>query len=432
MSAQLAKLFLRGKLMNKTAKNLTNDQIKEVEKYCNIVWSDPDLAHTKTVFCSKLAWMIGNDYQDLEAGMQEVWIVYWKTTVDILFHRPKQEMINLIQATCAKCKTIKVVNCSTCSGSGTGEDHKKCISCYGHGFSKTDPTATCKCGASATLCIDDDLFSMSYEDAKECYTKITGKPAPERDLSILTNPIQRRKFYKTTLWTYLKQIINENKPKTQKVSTTIKEYAEKAATMIVLEIIGDSYKIKSETSTKSWVKPLTQDYTEIEFDTNLISLEGVMKLRDLQDTMISHNVEITLNNDRISIKKIGDTNLIVANVKKTARVNYLSISQPDENDDGGSKGTFLYPNAFVEAIAPPSSPSEMELLDGLLGVRKNLDDKSKKIFDLIISPPTEYSDKFSVNPVRRSNVSKYLNISKSEVDAIWEKIQKATIKAGLR
>lgn len=428
MATQLAKLFIRGKLMNKTAKNLTPDQVREVEKYCNIVWSDHDLAHTKTVFCSKLAWMIGNDYQDLEAGMQEVWIVYWKTTVDVLFHRPKQEMINLIQATCAKCKTIKVIDCPACKGSKIGEDDKKCIACYGHGFSKTDPSSTCKCGASATLCVDEDLFAMSYDEAKDCYSKITGKPAPERDISILTNPVQRRKFYKTTLWTYLKQIINENKPKTYKVSTTIKEYAEKVATMVVADVLGDSCKIKPEVSTKSWIKPLSQDYTEIDFDTNLISLEGVMKLRDLQDMMINHNVEIAFDNNKISIKKIGKTEIIIANIKKSARVNYISINQPDENEDSN---TYLYPNAFVEAIAPPSTPSEMEQLDGLLGVRSRLDEMSKKIFDIIISPPNEYAEKYSTNPVRRSNISKFLNISKSEVDAVWEKIQKAIIKAGL-
>lgn len=423
----LAKLFLRGKLIKKTAKNLTNDEKKEVEKYCDLIWQEPDLAHTKTVFCSKLSWMVGGDYQDLEVAMQEVWIVYWKTTVDILFHRPKKEIAELIQATCAKCKSIKIIKCNACYGSGTFEG-SKCTSCYGRGFSKTDAMATCSCGASATLCLDADVFSMSYLEAKKYYEKTTGKPAPERDMSILSNPIQRRKFYKTTLWTYFKQVINENKPKTHKVSSTIKEYAEKAAVTVILEIIGDSYKIKNESSMNSWIKPDNHNNVEIEFDTNLLSLEGVMKLRDLQDSMIAHNVEIGLSHNLISVKKVGTTNMIVVDVKKSARVNYLSIYQPDDE----ASGTYLYPNAFVEAIAPPESPSEMEQLDGLLGVRRHLDEVSKKIFDLIISPPNDYAEKYSINPVRRSNVSKYLNISKSEVDAVWEKIKKATIKAGLR
>lgn len=424
----IAKLFLRGKLIKKTAKNLTAEETKEVEKYIELIWQEPDLAQAKTIFCSKLAWILGGDYQDLEVSMQEVWVVYWKTTVDILFHRPKKEILELIQATCAKCQQIKTIQCSSCHGVGV-INNNKCTSCYGRGFTKTNPEAICQCGASATLCSDEDVFSMSYADAKKHYEKITGKQAPERDISILTNPVQRRKFYKTTLWTYFKQIINENKPKTQKVLTTIKEYAEKAAMAIVLEIILDSHKLKAGQSTKNWIKRISHDHTEIEFDTNLISLEGAMKLRDLQDSMIAHNVEIALNPKSISIKKIGTTNLIIANIKKAARVNYLSITKPDDEKDNN---TFLYPNAFVEAIAPASTPSEFEMNDSLCGVRKNLDGLARKIFDIIINPPDEYAAKYSTNPVRRSNISKYLNISKSEVDSVWEKIQKATIKAGLR
>lgn len=422
MSEQLAKLFLRGKLINKTAKNLSKEELEEVERYCYMVWSDPDLANTKTIFCSKLGWMINSAYQDLETAMQEVWIVYWKTTVDILFHRPKQEMINIIQATCAKCKEIKVIDCSSCNATGVDMEGSKCTSCYGRKFSKTNPSATCKCGASATLVIEQDLFSMTDDEARECYSKITGKPAPEKDLSILLNPVQRRKFYKTTLWTYLKQIINENKPKTHKVVSTIRDYAEKVALSIINEIISESQKNKIEPTV------LSDGTACIEFNTNLISLENVMKIRNLQDMMIKENVEVSLQADKIIVKKIGKTEIILANVKKTARVNYVSFSQPDENSDSG---TYLYPNAFVEAIAPPSSPSEFESIDGLSGVRKNLDESSQKIFDLIINPPDDYAAKYSVNPVRRSNVSKFLGIPKSEVDAVWDKIQKATIKAGL-
>lgn len=424
----IAKLFLRGKLIKKTAKNLTSEESKEVEKYIDLIWQEPDLAQAKTIFCSKLAWILGGDYQDLETSMQEVWVVYWKTTVDILFHRPKKEMLDLIQATCAKCNEIKTTKCSLCNGCGI-VGATKCTSCYGKGFTKTNPEAICKCGASAILCSDEDIFSMSYDDAKKYYEKVTGKPAPERDISILMNPVQRRKFYKTTLWTYFKQIINENKPKAQKVLTTIKEYAEKAAVAVVLEIILDSYKLKAGQSTKNWIKVISPDCTEIEFDTNLISLEGVMKLRDLQDSMISRNVEITLGQNVISIKKIGVTDLIIASVKKAARVNYLSITKPDDDKDNN---TFLYPNAFVEVVAPASTASEFEMNDGLNGVRKNLDGLARKIFEIIVDPPDEYAAKYSINPVRRSNICKYLNISKSEVDSVWEKIQKATIKAGLR
>ena len=136
--------------MNKTAKNLTEKQVKNVEDYCQMIWNDPELARTKTTFCSKLAWTIGNEYQDLDTGMQEVWVVYWKTTVDILYHRPKRDMKQMIEATCAKCGTVKTIKCSGCDSTGI-MSNEKCLICHGDGYTKIDPDMTCGCGATATL-----------------------------------------------------------------------------------------------------------------------------------------------------------------------------------------------------------------------------------------------------------------------------------------
>jgi hypothetical protein len=449
MSNQVARLFLRGKLMNKTAKNLTTEQVKEVEKHCQVVWEDPALARTKTTFCSKLAWTIGNEYQDLEAAMQEVWIVYWKTTVDILFHKPKQEMKSLIEATCAKCSHIKTIKCHPCDGTGlysTGQ----CESCRGRGYTKTAPEMLCGCGSSATLDFTEDLFAVSLSEAHEIYKRITGREAPARDMSILENPIQRHKFYKTTLWTYLRQIVNENKPHVHKAATTIKDYAEKVALALVREIVADSCKTfktnakkvdgklmirngKASTAAFDAVVSHTTTPDNIAIITakmDMINLDGVRRLRELQDMMRSHNVAVSLSDHSISIQKTGDTTVIVANVHRASSVNFLSLSQPDE--DAHSGNTYLYPNAFVESIAPPASISEMETQDGLNAVRKRLSPIAQQVFDLILSPPDEYANQYSTNPVRRSNVSKYLNLSKSEVDAAWEKIQRATIAAGLK
>jgi hypothetical protein len=433
---QVAKLFLRGKLMNKTARDLSPEQVKEVEKYIDIVWSDPALARTKTAFCSKLAWTIGNEYHDLEAGMQEVWIVYWKTTVDILFHRPKQEMQRLIQATCAKCCKLKTNKCNPCDG--TGILNGNCPECFGRGYTKTMPEMVCGCGTTATLDVSEDMFSMSMSVARETYRRITGNEAPARDLSIIENPIQRHKFYKTTLWNYLRQIVNENKPRTSTYTTTIKEYAEKIALRLVKDIVDEFCKISSRDASKDsapqgskkwWSARYSfHEAATIEADTNLISLHGVMRLRELQDQMISNNVEIVLQPDAIVIQKTGTTSILVASIQHTAQVSFLSLTPP--TSESGS--TYLYPNVFVEPVAPPATISELETNESLAAVRRKLGPIEQKIFDIIIEPPDEYAGQYSTNPVRRSNVSKFLNLSKSEVDTAWAKIERATIAAGLK
>tara|TARA_R100001244_G_scaffold25113_2_gene25480 strand:- start:128547 stop:129542 length:996 start_codon:yes stop_codon:yes gene_type:complete len=92
--SQIARMFLRGSLVKVTAKNLTEKQKKEVTELMIEVWNDSRLDNAKHEFCQALGRTIGGEYSNKEFAMQEVWLTLWRTATDVLFHNPKQQVIN--------------------------------------------------------------------------------------------------------------------------------------------------------------------------------------------------------------------------------------------------------------------------------------------------------------------------------------------------
>lgn len=93
MSGQLAKLFIRGSLVNVTARNLTEEQQEAVAELMNKVWEDRTLDTAKHKFCNVLGSTIGNEYKNKEFAMNEIWITIWRTAVDVLYHHPKPNVV---------------------------------------------------------------------------------------------------------------------------------------------------------------------------------------------------------------------------------------------------------------------------------------------------------------------------------------------------
>lgn len=180
---QLARLFLRGSLMNETAKLLTKEDITQVETLMNEAWEDPALQNQKLEFCMALSRTIGNEYKDIEIGKQDARITFWKAALLVLFHESRQ---------CTKCNEIYITTknkIDTCS----------------------------KCGITLL---------------------IKWSPKPQ----IASDPIKRKKFFQTIMFNYLRQIFRENKPPTIKEHKTENGDAQDVALRTICGVLD---KIKS-------------------------------------------------------------------------------------------------------------------------------------------------------------------------------------------
>lgn len=92
MSRQLAELYLRGSLINKTMKNLNKEQREEVEKRLEELLSNTSLFGCRERFCNVLAKTIGGDYTDRDIALNDYMIALTRGIIYILYHKPNPEI----------------------------------------------------------------------------------------------------------------------------------------------------------------------------------------------------------------------------------------------------------------------------------------------------------------------------------------------------
>lgn len=196
MGGQLAKLYLRGNLVNETTRVLSKDQMLEVEALINEAWRDPAIQSQKMEFCMALGRTVGNEYKDVEVGKQDAMIAFWKAALLVLVHESKQ-----------------------------------CKDCRKHYVTTASKLNTCECGGVLVV-------------------KWSPKPQIAKD------PLKRKKFFQAVMFNYLKQILRENKPPSVKETHTEEGTAPDVAFEIIksrldklkdvsyeVEEIDDSHKV---------------------------------------------------------------------------------------------------------------------------------------------------------------------------------------------
>ena len=95
MSRQMPELYLRGAIFNETMKNLSDNQIKEVEKKIDILLKTPSLTKSREKFCQTLAVTIGADYrEDKNAALQEYKIALMKAIIYVMYHKPNMQVFD--------------------------------------------------------------------------------------------------------------------------------------------------------------------------------------------------------------------------------------------------------------------------------------------------------------------------------------------------
>jgi len=95
MSRQMPELYLRGSIFSNTMKNLSKEQLSEVEEKLELLLHTPSLTKSREKFCQTLANTIGADYrEDKDAALQEYKIALMKAIVYVLFHKPNRQVFS--------------------------------------------------------------------------------------------------------------------------------------------------------------------------------------------------------------------------------------------------------------------------------------------------------------------------------------------------
>jgi hypothetical protein len=88
LDMQVAKLYLRGNLVNYTNKNLNADQLLDRDKIFFAIDNDPKIIPSKSKFKQKLAETIGGEYCDPRAAEVEWWTATWRAILTATYHTP--------------------------------------------------------------------------------------------------------------------------------------------------------------------------------------------------------------------------------------------------------------------------------------------------------------------------------------------------------
>jgi hypothetical protein len=85
---QIARLYLRGSLVNYTGKNLNGDQQHNIDDLFARVDGDPQILPSKSKFIQKLSLTIGGEYERAGAAELEWWTATWRALLSATYHIP--------------------------------------------------------------------------------------------------------------------------------------------------------------------------------------------------------------------------------------------------------------------------------------------------------------------------------------------------------
>lgn len=271
MSNQLARLFLRGSLMNDTAKQLSKDEMKEVNALMKDAWEDPNIQGQKMEFCMALGRTIGNEYKDLDVGKQDCQITFWKAAIMVLFHESRQ-----------------------CTNN----------SCQKHFVTTKNKIDKC------TVCGYDLVLKWS--------------PKPQ----IANDPIKRKKFFQSVMFNYLRQILRENKPPAIKETRTEEGLASDIAVKAIISILHSIKNYQTE------VEMIDIDHNVIRCETGLLPLKILQKVVDIKHEFETHGVQIQLDWNAINVVSVLEIPSTVSfQIVEKTYAKYTSLDSGSTNDD---------------------------------------------------------------------------------------------------
>lgn len=299
---QLAKLFLRGSLVNETMKGLNDKQRESVEDKLVELLGNSSLSKCREVFCRVLSQTIGNEYKDRDVAMEDYTIALWRGVVNALYH----------------------------------------------------------------------------------------KPTPE----VFDDPRQTEKYFKTWVYNYMRQILNENKIPT---TSNINKVEGQPHVVAHLEFCA----VLEQNNIPYILRPSENNYI-IDGEISIITKKVAEKFGNLISKYENHGVRINIGHGKIEIVGSPNSKIIRANIKKPSRVRMMSFESDDEDND-----VVRYNLEFRLLGSNNNDNHEFELNDRMKKLRNLLPNDLRDIFDIIIT---------SEGISNKNHIASRLGISQQEVN----------------
>jgi hypothetical protein len=238
-------------------------------------------------------------------------------------------------------------------------------------------------------------------------------------LKALDDPIQRKKWFQTWAFNYLRQILRENRLPAVRKSNSVRLEADEAAIweikIILAEVIETVHDFNYKRTLKKILENLQVNKTDIGYDIvfDHWSFPALLmeKIRELSITYLKHQIEIVQTLDGIRIKCLEES-LPYVTVKQITEtpIHPHSLDSSSDEDEGKDK---LEMNAILHR--PHKVGLEEEEM--LTQLRQRLPNDALPVLDIFMEEcrPQSYIEQYGNTAPRISYIAKFLSKSPREV-----------------
>jgi hypothetical protein len=348
MASQIARLYLRGALCNKTLRNLSASQVEEIEQIIDKIIEDPNLQQCRREFCNALARTIRNEYSDTQVGEQDYRIAIMRAAV------------------AAK-----------------------------HGWGK-EPPAT----------------------------------------EALLDPVQRKKFFQTWAFNYLRQILRENKipaiKKAEKVSVGADQAALDAVRETMVRVVAKERDVEHRRYLRAVQEQTlvsdTEDGFALKFDHWSFPIQLVLELRELASQYVKWQVSIIQTMDGVEVKRLTQS---VPTVEVVRRTNVLIREASfDAGDDEECRRDQLEMERMNKGDIYSGIVDEEDILGKL---KQSIPTDARSVLEVYMesSRPEAFTKKYGPGYPKAVHVAEFLHKSPKEVKNLLRVIKFHCIALGI-
>ena len=232
----------------------------------------------------------------------------------------------------------------------------------------------------------------------------------------INDPIQRKKWFQTWVFNYLRQILRENKLPRQCKTINKPMQPDAAALYHLNNSINDT--INSEHDFKK-KRMLVESYQNaqthmsdngywIKYNYSPLQEKLALRIKEINDMYLTYGVHITMTTNGIEITRTKSTPDITISQKHYQPVKMTRISNPNEDDEHQTS----YPDAKGENNMQQIVENEI-----IVQLRDRLPHDTKQILDIYIEDtrPQDYIEKYGLSKPKIINVATYLGKTPKEI-----------------
>lgn len=215
----------------------------------------------------------------------------------------------------------------------------------------------------------------------------------------LSDKKQRKKFFQTWVFNYMRQILQENKRNFIKTAKSVIKPTWEAVQHELNEIFGSNN------------MSLGEKECEFHIDLFELSKSKIKDLHSIKDKYSSRGVVFNITDDSIKIINSHAIGQEMIETQVPTMINIISTNQNNNNDNEDKP-------MDIEAI----DYSEFEDPDIIDTFTQSLSKNAQKVMKIIVSPPKDYIEKYGEKPIKRY-IAEYYGFTPKQLKNIWTELK---------